>query len=137
MGAIVKVAHRFASFKKPSTASYSLNTFKYTHEFDRNTSRDANISYRFRHVATYDVEVTSKVALSLSAYFQSGFTYENVAKEVFYLEQGVSYAFDQKFSVALLHNTSGNAFEQNGKDWNVEAYDSRNSTIAASLTYVY
>jgi hypothetical protein len=137
VGGIIKVDYKFSSFKKPSTVSYSLNTFKYIHDFDRNTSREANISYRFRNIVTYDVDLSKKFSFSFAGYFQSGFTYDNVAKEVFYLEQGVSYTFDQKFSVALLHNTTGNAFEKNGKDWNVEAYDSRNSTIAASLTYVY
>mgnify|MGYP001599419613 FL=1 len=137
VGGIVKVDYKFSSFKKPSTVSYSLNTFKYVHDFDRNTSREANISYRFRNIVTYDVELSKKYSFSFAAYFQSGFTYDNVAREIFYLEQGLSYAIDSKFSVALLHSTSGSAFEKNGKDWNVEAYDSHNSSLAASLTYVY
>lgn len=136
-GGIAKISHRLKTFGRPATLSYSLNTFKYFHEYDRTNERSSNLSARFRHSAGYSVALTSKLEAAVSGFFQTGLSYDNVVKESVYLEQSLSYSVAKNLSMGLIHSTGGPAFERNGKDWNIDAYDSRNSNLAASLTYVY
>lgn len=137
LGGSARATHKFKTFGKNSSASYAINSYKFIHQFDRNSSRDANLSYRFRHLANYDIDLNAKFSLSLGGYYQHAYTYQNVVREVYLLEQSLSYVVSENFSVALAHSTSGSLFEDNGKDWNLDFYNDRASTVGLSLTYVY
>lgn len=133
VGAMVGVDHRFAIAGKPSIVSYTANALKNIHEYSRDHMRNPNLSHRLRHIVNLDVNLTQKVSLSVGGYYQLGFTYENVIRETYSASQGISYAINDQYLVSVEHSTAGKMFAADGRDWNVELYDSRNSEISVSL----
>jgi hypothetical protein len=133
-GLTAGIAHRFAILGKASTFSYTASAVKNVHEYTRTNARVANLSHRLRNLVNLDVAMTKKITLSAGGYYQVGQTYDNVVKEIFVADQSVAYALNEQYSVELSHSNDGGVFEANGRDWNAELYDSRNSEIGVSLT---
>lgn len=136
-GFVAKVNHQFRLAGKNANASYALNTYKYSHEFSRDADRSANTSYRLRHLATLDVNLNKRFDVGLSSYYQTGFTYDGVLREAYYLEESVSYSLQSNVEIALSHSTGGSLFEQGGREWAASFYDRSESTIGATVTVIY
>ena len=136
LGFVASVRHQLKT-SRPSSISYGLDAYKFSHEFDRSNSRTANISHRLRHIVSYDLGLTQKLALNLKGYYQTGFTYQNVIKETFLLEQSLDYSLNTNLAFGLSHSNQGALFEKNGADFNASFYDSRDSSISAYVTFIY
>lgn len=136
-GAIAGLQRNFAINGKESSISYSLNALKNIHEYTRDNERAANLSHRARHIVVFDVALTKKISLSADAYYQIGWTYDNVIKESYSAGQSISYQIDDHFAVSLDHSIGGKLFAADGSEWNAELFDSRKSEIGVSLMGTY
>lgn len=136
-GATVNLVREFKLLNRNATASVGLNGLKYSHKFSRNADLAANISHRLRYTGGLDVNLSKKVDAGISGYYQTGFTYDNVVREAYLLEESLSYNLKSNVALAVSHSTGGSLFEKEGREWAASFYDKNKSTVGARITVVY
>ncbi len=136
-GAGASLAKEFKLLNKNATASFGLSGLKYSHKFTRNADLGANTSYRLRYSGGLIVNLNNKFDTGINGYYQTGFTYDNVIREAFLLEESLSYNLKKNVALAVSHSTGGALFEKDGREWAASFYDKNKSTVGARITIVY
>jgi hypothetical protein len=136
-GASLSLEQKTSLFKKPATLNYGLGVLKNYHEYTRNSDLGSNLSHRIRYSATANIEATKNTSLSMSGYYQTGWTYDSALRTTFSIRETLSYMLNKNTEVSISHVNSANALEANGVDSNVSLYDENNSYVELGLSATY
>lgn len=105
------------------------------HQFETSLAGGSNTKYslsgRFRIHYTF----SDKFKMSLSNSYSRSTTYLGNTRDSYAFSQNLSYALNQAAEVSVGHSKGGSPLSANGKETEIEIFDSRSSSIYTGLSY--
>lgn len=107
----------------------------YIHKFTTSLTGQSNTQYAFFQRVIIGQSFTDKISVSLDNIYWKSFTYGGKTKDTFYLDQSVSYTFNDNFSMSLGHLIGGSALAPDGQSSNIEIFDERQSNYYVGIEW--
>ncbi|MGE0634245.1 MAG: hypothetical protein AB7O96_17655 [Pseudobdellovibrionaceae bacterium] len=119
----------------PVTLAYAIAGTRNFHEYTLSSEGSPNIQYSVTQ--SLNAELTlGQWGLSAEGLYRYSWTYRNFSRQSYASSFGISYAFNDSWSVSTgVENSLGPLFKANGRDTNIRVFDQNQSQINLGLTF--
>jgi len=133
LGTSLGAIRKHAIGGKSGSLDGAIAILKNFHEFEHTNLNDPNLSHRVRYILTLNQDLPSDLSFEVIGRYQTGWTYQNVLKTAFLLNEKLAWQVSPTTSLYISHSNDGDALAANGLDSNIKVYDERSSVWASGV----
>ena len=126
----------FTNLWNGSSFSYMLSFNRNVHEFDMTAVGGFNIRETVGNTVDFNLPIYGPLSLQTNFNYTLGQTYKDDMRTKFSFNVGLGYDFAKNFSASVGTSNEANALGYNGRDSNIEFFNSNTSVISFGLTYI-
>ncbi len=124
------------SYKK-FNAGLGLSFTQNKHASEVSASGSSNSQTIYTTFGDVGLSFSDQISVSASASYTKSYTYQKNERDSYSIEQSLSYSPNAAFGLSIGHAIGGNVLSVNGRDSNIEIFNSDASSVFMSVRYIY
>jgi len=119
---------------KGAYVSYAPFVKKNFHEYEIATTGASNREWIVGNSLGLGYSLTDWMSIDFSGSYSRSITYQGNSTDVYSLDQSVSFSLPKKMGLSLGHQIGGSPLAPNGRDTQIDLFDSKKATVYATLS---